>query len=173
MTAETFELTPSSNAWPLLFKFRGPVLGTGFVALVEFTGRLLLRPHGGDVPDGFWIDGVNPGGFAFGACRLKDAHLELHSRLTGILADIAEEAESFDAFKSLVEEFFWQADDQTVGEWDSCVREAQSGRLAPIPGILPVMPATEPLGVRITLKPAEDLTPKDNSAPGPLLASVA
>lgn len=171
---DDFVLTSAPDAWPLLFEHRGPVLGNGFVAIVEFHGRLLARERiNEDGTRGLWLDGVYPGGFGLGACTVKEARLELQSALTGVLADIAEEADSFDTFKAVVEEFFWQTDPQTVGEWEACVREAQSGRLKPVPGIMPVMSADCPLLVAVTLKPAGDVTPKDNSAPGPVLASVA
>jgi hypothetical protein len=116
---------------------------------------------------------VNPGGFAFGATDFRAVRLELQSTLTGILIDIAEEAESFDTFKANVEQFFWQTDDGTAGEWDACVREVQSGRMPSPPGLLPVFPATSPLVVSVTLKPTDAVTPKDNSTPEPVLASAA
>src|SRR5829696_677493 len=85
-----FALSPAPFAWPLIFRHRGPVLGNGFVAIVEFDGRILGRPDGPN--DAIWIDGVNPGGFAFGAANIRAVRLELQSTLSKILIDIAEDA---------------------------------------------------------------------------------
>jgi hypothetical protein len=169
---DTFELTPAPNAWPLLFKHRSPVLGNGFVALVEMHGRLLARPDAEQGPDGIWIDGVNPGALALPAENIRSASHALRSALTGVLVDFAEEASSFDDFKAAVEEFFRETDAETVGEWEACVAEVQSGRLSS-PGLLPVLSANVPLLVQVTRKSTEAVTPKDNSAPEPVLASVA
>jgi hypothetical protein len=168
MSENSFTLSPAPNAWPLLFKYRGPVLGKGFVALVTFHGRLLARPENGEI----WFDGVNPGGFAFGAANIRAASAELRSTITGILVDIAEESNSFDEFRGEVERFFEETDAQTQGEWDACVSEVQHGRIKS-PGLLPVESANSPLLVEVVLKPTEEVTPRDNTPQEPALAYVA
>ena len=169
---DTFELTPAPHAWPLLFKYRGPVLGKGFVAVIELHGRLLARQDSDQGPKGVWIDGVNPGAFAFPAPNIRAASPALRSALTAVLVDFAERAESFDAFKTDVVRFFYDTDSDTAGEWDACVAEVQRGRLS-APGLLPVLSAKLPLFVEVTQKSTEAVTPKDNPAPEPVLASVA
>jgi len=165
---DTFELTPEPSAWPLLFRHHGPVLGKGFVAVVTMQGRLLARPDG----DGIWLDGVNPGALALGADNVRVAGAELRTVLTGIFTDFAEQAESFEAFKAAVVEFFNATDDETVAEWTSCVTAVQMGR-STLPGILPVWTADTPLSVEVTRKSVENVSPKDNPEPEPVLAAVA
>lgn len=166
-----FALAPTSNAWPLIFKFRGPVFGKAFVAVVEFHGRVLARSEG--EPGEVSIEGVHPGGFAVAPQTLRASPLELQKILIGILFDIAEEADTFEAFKAEVETFFWTTDAETQGEWDACVKEVRNGSLQPIPGLLPVLPANLPLLVEVTHKPQEKVTPQDNGTPEPVLAAVA
>lgn len=165
---EDFKLTAQPVAWPLLFRYRGPVLGKGYVAVVEFHGRLLARPDG----NGVWLDGVNPGALALGAPTIQAARKELNSALTGVFVDFAEETDSFEAFKAQVERFFYDTDASSVDEWQACVAEVQSGRISS-PGLLPVFKASSPLLVEVTRKSADAVTPQDNPEPEPVLASVA
>lgn len=156
-------------AWPLIFKYHAPILGNGYIALVELQGRLLARPEA----DGqIWLDGVNPGALALGAPSLKTANLELHSALTAVFVDIAETSPAFDEFKQAASKFFYDCDEDTVAEWKSCVEKIQSGEVAGPDG-LPVYSALTPATITVTLKSVEDLTPGDNPAPGPLLAKAA
>lgn len=159
---------PSTAMWPLLFRYRGPVMGSGFVAIVALQGRLLARQE----DEGFWLDGVNPGALSLAADSMKAANLELRTVLTGVLTDLAEQVPSFDDFKRAVEEFFNTTDDDTVAEWDTAVVNVQKGRLS-APGLLPVFPANSPLVVEVTRKTSENVTPSDNAEPEPLLGAVA
>jgi hypothetical protein len=168
ITMNDFSLSPAPYAWPLWLKYRAPLLGKGFVAIVEFHGRVLARP----TDDSIWIDGVNPGGFALPAANIRTASLELGKTITGILVDIAEEAASFDEFQANVEEFFNDTDAESAGEWEACVEEVRRGNISS-PGILPVFPAGSEIFIRVTQKPTEAVTPKDNSGSSPVLASVA
>jgi hypothetical protein len=164
-----FTLSPAPHAWPLIFRYLGPVLGNGFVALVELHGRILARPEDGDEMS---IEGVNPGGFAVGTHPIRSAKLELQRTLTGILIDIAQDAESFETFQKDIEAFFWETDAQSEGEWEACVKEVRSGRLSFPLGILPVFAAESPL--LVTVRKIEDtVTPSDNPAPEPVIAAVA
>lgn len=168
MTAN-FELTSEPPAWPLLFRYRAPILGKGFVAVVSLQGRLLARPDG----DRVWIDGVNPGALALGAPNITTAGGELRTVLTGIFVDFAEQAaDSFEAFKAAVEGFFHATDPESVAEWEASVAGVQRGRITS-PGLLPVMSASTPLIVEVIHKSSENVTPKDNPEPEPVLASVA
>ncbi len=156
----------------MLFKYRSPILGKGFVAVVEMHGRLLAHPDTDQGPDGVWIDGVNPGALALPAQNIRSASQSLQSALTGVLVDLAEESDSFEAFSRAVEQYFHDTDPETAGEWEASVAEVQMGRISS-PGLLPVLSATLPLFVAVTRKVIESVTPKDNPAPEPVLASVA
>lgn len=165
---EDFQLTSESVAWPLLFRFRGPVLGKGYVAIVELLGRVLARPE----KDGVWLDGVNPGALAVGASSIKAANKELNSALTAVFVEFAEQAANFDDFKATVVKFFHETDNETVSEWEASVKAVQQGKLSS-PGLLPVLPAQSPLTVAVTFRSVETVTPQDNPEPEPVLAAVA
>ena len=167
--SEEFALTSPASAWPLLFKFRAPVMGNGFVAVVHLHGRLLARPgEGGRV----WLDGVNPGALAVDAPSLERANLELHSALTAVFADFAEQAPKFNDFKVAVEKFFHDTDGDSVAEWLESVKAVQQGKIAAPEG-LPRYSADLPLTVEVTCKSTENVTPKDNPVPEPELAAAA
>lgn len=131
-----FALTPPPSAWPLIFNFRAPILCDGFIARVELRGRLLARAE----HDAVWLDGVNPGALALSAPSINTAGLELHSALTAVFVDFAEEHTSFDEFKAAVEQFFHDTDDDSVQEWQEAVSAVQQG-LITAPAGLPVYPA--------------------------------
>jgi hypothetical protein len=166
---EEFQLTPDRLAWPLLFRFRGPVLGKGYIAVVELLGRVIARPEDND---SVWLDGVNPGALAVGASSIKSANKELNSALTAVFVDFAEQADGFDDFKTAVVKFFHETDDESVSEWEASVAAVQRGALTS-PGILPVLSAQSPLTVDVTYKSIESVTPQDNPEPEPVLATVA
>lgn len=168
MTMNDFALTPPPSAWPLLFKFRSPVLGNGFVALIDFQGRLLAREDGGRV----WIDGVNPGAIALSAADITAASHALNSAMTAVFVDFAEQAGSFPAFKSEVEKFFHDTDQETVSEWEAAVLAVQQGKIVGPEG-LPALPANSRLYVDVICKSTENVTPQDNPAPQPVLAAAA
>jgi hypothetical protein len=85
-----------SVVWPLLFTYKGPIIGNGFLSNVELCGKLLAFPE----TEGVWIDGVNPGAFALGAATLDVANRELREALTRVLVDFAGTAESFASVKA-------------------------------------------------------------------------
>jgi hypothetical protein len=149
--------TATSLAWPLFFKHHGTLLGKGFLADIEIHGRLLARPEAG----GVWIDGVNPGAIAFGGATLNETHAELRDTLARIFVDFAEQAADFDGFKTLVEGFFAESDDETLREWDAAVAAVRAG--VPGPDGVPRRDASAEPYIRVTPKPVEAVTPKDNT----------
>ncbi len=149
----------SSHAWPLLFKHHGTILGKGFLADIELHGRVLARPEA----DGVWIDGVNPGAISLGAATLNETLVELRSTLARVFIDFAEQTDGFDALKARIEEFFNETDPESEREWDSAVEAIRAGRVTGPDGI-PRQDATAARRyVKVTPKPIEDVTPKDNT----------
>lgn len=163
---------PKSVACPLLFTYKGPVFGNGFLSYVELCGKLLASLE----TEGVWLDGVNPGGFAVGAKTLDEANRELRDELTRVLIDFAETSDSFAGFKAAVEQFYSETDAETVQEWDAAIEAVRRG-LVPVPGDLPRKPAGWDCFVRATEKSLHDVTPRDNpplrGAVDTLLAAVA
>lgn len=146
----------TSVAWPLLFTYKGPVFGTGFISYVELCGKLLASPE----TEGVWLDGVNPGAFAVGARTLEEANLKLREALTRVFIDFAEAADSFAAFKAAVESFYHETDPDTVREWDEAISAVKQGRV-PVPADLERRPDWNCF-VRVIEKPVDQVTPHDN-----------
>lgn len=119
MTTETLHM----RTVPLLFGFGEVVLGRGYVAGITIShGRILARDEG---PDGWWLDGVNPGGIADGAATLGEAVAKFRERFRAVLSELAEEATSFASYERSVRSFFEETDEETVSEWDQARAEVR------------------------------------------------
>lgn len=111
--------------YPILFGVRDPVIGSGFVAGVEISGRALMREE----PDGrFWVDGVYPGAVSAGGANRDEALLKFRESYRSVLFDFATSAASFEDFKAEVERFFWE---ETRGEAEAWVEAAAGLRADP------------------------------------------
>src|ERR1700739_4655066 len=106
-----------SPAWPLLFTHRGTIMGKGFLAEIEFQGRVLATPE----VEGIWVSGVHPGAIAVGAATLADTHTELFNTLGRVFVDFAQQSGTFDEFKAMVERFYYESDPETEHEWEQAV----------------------------------------------------
>ena len=162
------ETATPAPVWPLLFSFKGPVIGQGFLAVVDLRGRLLARQE----PEGLVLDGVNPGGFTCLAPTFELANLDLRATLLEVLADIAVEAETVETFQREVERFFHETDAGTVATWQAAVAQFREARLSPPPEPLPQWSAESALYVHVTLKDLAGVMPTDN-AERPTLAAAA
>lgn len=144
-------------AWPILFTHRGTILGNGFLAEIELKGRLIATPE----VEGVWLYGVNPGALAVSGRTLADANVELRNTLTRVFIDFAEDASTFDAFKTRVEQFFDETDSESVREWEDAVKCVRAGNVVGPEGLIRA-DANEARYVNVTRKAVEAVTPKDN-----------
>ena len=105
---------------PVLFSFRDLIEGKDFTAGVVVNGRALLVEEGdGDV----WLYGVHPGAMAGGGKGRDAAVQEFRNGFRSVLIDLAGEADSFEAFRQEVVQFFEATDAETEAEWDTaCAR---------------------------------------------------
>src|SRR5438105_3607256 len=69
MTETATSITANASAWPLIFSYKGTIMGKGFLAEIALTGRLLASQE----MAGVWLYGVNPGALSVGAPTLADA----------------------------------------------------------------------------------------------------
>lgn len=156
--------------FPLCFRYLGSVIGRGFIAKVDFQGRVLAVIEN----DGAWLNGVNPGAVAAGDKTLDDANRTLRDTMTKVFIDFAEEAEDFDGFRRRVEEFY-HATDSDLDEWNKAVELIRSGNVQ-IPEGIKRCPDPEYF-VHVTAKTMAQLTPEDNplvlKESQPALATVA
>lgn len=142
---------------PLLFSYKGPIFGRGFLATVDLRGRIIARVD----PGRTWLEGVNPGAFAASGRTLDDANVELRQVLTNVFIDFAAEAEGDpQLFQARVEEFFHETDPETIAEWATCVTGVRSGHVK-APDDLPRAAAETPRGVEVTYKLLNEVGPVD------------
>jgi hypothetical protein len=114
------------TCYPLLFGFRDVVQGNGFIARVAVQGRALMQTE--EPPEGVWIEGVNPGGFAASGHSQAQALESFRQSYLAILFDIASDAADFAAFRHGVEEFFRDTNEPASRDWDAAVAEVRAGR---------------------------------------------
>ena len=100
--------------YPLLFSRHELIEGNGFIARVVVSGRALLVEEDGE----FWVEGVNPGGFAANGKSPSEALAEFCSAFQAILFDIAADAKSFDEFQREVQKFFEETSVPALREWE-------------------------------------------------------
>ncbi len=162
--------THTTTVLPLLFSYRGPIVGHGYMAKIDLCGRLLSRVEAGST----WLEGVNPGAIAVSADSLQEANSELRRALTNVFSDFAEEAATQAKFRALVRQFFKDTDQETVAEWKAAVVSVRQGNVR-APDGLHAVPAETEIYVRVSCKKLALLTPTDNDAAAQLngLAAAA
>jgi hypothetical protein len=107
--------------YPLFLSYQGATIGNGFVAEVSGRGRVLATIE----TEGVWMYGVNPGAIAADGGSLDEAHAQLRETIRLVLIDYAKEAKDFAEFRTRVQTFFNQTDDDSVAEWDQAVVSIQ------------------------------------------------
>lgn len=152
------------NEYPLLFTTRELVAGNGFVAWVEGCGWALLvhEPNAE-----WWMYGVQPGGIGEGGATLSEANLRLVGSVKNVLAEIADEAQSFADFEREVRGFFLQVDDTDRRRWDAARAALSAGAAVDDPSVraLKRVPVPKDCSVRIIRidAPATQAKPDMNS----------
>ena len=133
------------TAYPLLFTFREPVAGKGFLAGVSARGRVLAVFEDGE----WWYYGVEPGAMAEGGATPQEAYARFLAALRNYLQDAAAEATSFQDLEAEVRRFFRQIDDVEETRWKAVLRAVRNGDVAAEGPFseLPREPADSPCGL--------------------------
>jgi hypothetical protein len=114
--------------YPLMFTFRDAVSGNGFLAGITLSGRALMVKEG----DQEWcVYGVRPAAIAETGATPEEAYLRFRNRYKGVLFDIAEDSCDFDAFKRMVERFYYEPDETEERRWEEAVRDLRCGNVLP------------------------------------------
>jgi hypothetical protein len=129
--------------YPILFGRRELIEGNGFIAGVEVAGRALLSNEDGE----YWVEGINPGGFAAKGAGPGEALAALCVEFRLVLFDIAVEAVDFSSFKEAVEKFFHATNQVALQEWNEAVAEVRNGKINA--DWLDKRPAESPLGINV------------------------
>ena len=152
-------VTAIGAAIPLLLNFREVLFGNGIVVEVHaVNGRALCVQE----PDGYWVYGVNPGGMAAVGDDAASARREFRHTFSGVLREIATEADSFDKFAGLVRAFFEDTNRGYEQAWRDAVGVVRQRDLE-VPG-LKKSPADAPLHVTVNVKAVSEIQPTDNEA---------
>jgi hypothetical protein len=131
--------------YPILFGRHELIEGDGFIARVSINGRALLSNE----DEEYWVEGVNPGGFAAKGTSPSEALAAFCEELRVVLFDIALDASDFGSFKAEVESFFGETNQTALREWDSAVTEVRAGKVSA--DWLIKRPADSPRGVNVVL----------------------
>ncbi len=106
--------------------------------------------------------GINPGGMAASGDSPDAAHAAFRKAFSQILIDIANDAESFEAFQSAVATFFDDTNSGYEADWQQAILAVRRGEVS-LEGI-PLVPANSPRTIVVTAKEVAKLTTQDNSA---------
>ena len=113
--------------YPIVFTYRELIVGNGFVATVESTGRCLMEDFGdSDV----WVTGVHPSGFSAGADNQQSASEAFQREHRVALLDMAHDAPDFDSFQAMVRDFHAQKSEIGEMEWWKAVHQVRAGKIA-------------------------------------------
>ena len=110
-------MTQQLSEIPLLFTFNQIVMGDGFIAGVQMSGRALLEEQ----DDEIWISGVSPVGVAGGGLDRSGAFANFRKAWAEVLFDIAAEACSFPEFEQACSEFLSASQDSISAQWQSAL----------------------------------------------------
>jgi len=153
--------------YPLLLKFTGTTIGGGFIASVSFVGRFLGEKRddvaSGDAGDSpiWWLYGVNPSAIAECGNSLLEANDRLRDAIKESLAWFASEAQTFGAFKGMVEEFVRTTNEENLADWMQAVERVRAAKENL--DDLPVWGAAMAVMVDVTRKREVELNATDNA----------
>lgn len=149
---------------PLIFTLRETVSGNGFLAGITLSGRALMVKE----DDGkWWMYGVRPGAIAESGDTPQEAFARFRNRYKETLFDIAEENRSFADFRTEIERFFYEADEEEEHRWEEAlriVRAAASPLPEPFCGLPRETPETRPSQITVEKLSGEGrrFMPSDN-----------
>lgn len=138
--------TINGSTAPLLFQYRFLIVGNGFLADVNATGKVVcIEEEPGEV----WMYGVQPGALAEWGASAPEAHQAFHRAFHQVLMDIASEAPTSEVFEREVQAFMDTVNRPNAALWDRAVVAVRAGETT-AEG-LDRWPAERPLGVSIAI----------------------
>lgn len=133
---------------PLMLTFRDTIFGDGFLASITLHGRALISQE----DDGkWWMYGARPAGMVASGYTVVEAFLRFRNRYRETLLDIAQETNSFGAFKTEVERFFYEADACNDDDrlWEVATRNENTAPLEPFFGLPRESPESSPSQITV------------------------
>lgn len=149
--------------YPIMFTWRDVVSGNGYLAGVTLYGTALMIKE----DDGkWWSYGVRPGAIAEFGDTPQEALNKFHERYKMVLYDFASEALHFETFKTEVEKFYIQPDQEEESRWLQAVLTIRHGQVQaepPFDALPKVNPERRPTGVSVeALNEMQRVSPIDN-----------
>lgn len=153
--------------YPVMFTLKDTVSGNGFLAGVMLTGRALMTKES----DGkWWVYGVTPGAIAESGSTPEEGFLRFRNSYKNVLFDIAEDAPDYSGFRTSVENFYYQPEEEEEAKWQFAFDAIRCGKFVPDEeffGKLPQeAPETRPTSLKIVHLDgqATQFKPTDNVA---------
>ena len=112
--------------YPIVYTYREVIVGNGYVAAVETTGRCLMEDFGNE---DVWVTGVLPSGFSAGADDQQAAAEAFQREHRVALLDMVHEAPDFESFRTMVHEFHAQKSVIGQKEWWEAVAQVRAGEI--------------------------------------------
>ncbi len=112
-----------STTYPLVFTFHEVIVGNGFVAKIDLSGRAVLVEDKEEA--GTWLYGVEPGAIAGGGTDYSAACREFKKSYLSVLFDLALETKTFDEFKKEVEAFTRAVNIPNQIAWETALKEVR------------------------------------------------
>lgn len=114
------------SSYPIVYGWRDPVQGDGFMAGVAVDGRALVHEE----EDGYvWVEGVTPGGIAGTGRNSAEALAGFRRSYQGVLYDIAAESKTFTEFERGVHAFFENCGQNVLRAWEESVARVREDRV--------------------------------------------
>jgi hypothetical protein len=155
----------SGTKLPLVCTYRNTVAGNGFVAKVEMRGRMLAVV---DDDTQVWLHAVHPAGWADFGATIAEAHAQFRHSYTAILYDVAEDAATFDDFRSAIDALD-RAAEPLLESWKEAVQDMKAewaDRLN-----LRIEPAGQMPYLRVSQVHSSEVSPQSNQL-DPVLPAV-
>ena len=112
--------------YPIVYTYREVIVGNGYVAAVETTGRCLMEDFGNE---DVWVTGVRPSGFSAGADNQQSASEAFQREHRVALLDVVHDAPDFDSFQAMVHDFHAQKSEVGEMEWWEAVHQVRAGTI--------------------------------------------
>jgi hypothetical protein len=167
----TAELGITLKEHPIMLTLQDSISGNGFLARITMSGRALMRE---EEAGEWWIYGVRPAALAASGENIDQAFQRFRDAYWQVLADMAAESFSFEAFEAEVQRFFAEKDADNEDEtlWEAALAAIRGGVCEP-PAPFAKLPRRSPeqypsfIKVERTDAQALDvrLTPSDNVPP--------